>query len=165
METKTTTTLDRAALGWPPGPWDAEPDKAQWTDHDSGLPCLAVRDADEGFWCGYVGVPPGNPWHGVSNDLDDFDFEVHGGVYFAGSYDPEHEDAKNLTRTGPDGQLLEDAGLWWFGFACDNSYDTFPGYVKPAWALGGGVYRTLGYVQRQCALLAEELDQDMEIAP
>ena len=38
METKTYTTIDRAALGWPAGPWDGEPDKVQWPDAATGLP-------------------------------------------------------------------------------------------------------------------------------
>jgi hypothetical protein len=39
---------------WGPGPWMDEPDKIQYPDPETGLPCLAVR-GPLGSWCGYVG--------------------------------------------------------------------------------------------------------------
>src|SRR4051812_43956542 len=50
---------------FPAGPWIDEPDKAQWIDDATGLDCLIVRNRT-GALCGYVGVPPEHPWHGVS---------------------------------------------------------------------------------------------------
>ncbi len=44
---------------WGPGPWQDEPDKAQWLDAGSRLPCLIVR-GPVGALCGYVGLPPGH---------------------------------------------------------------------------------------------------------
>lgn len=44
---------------WPSGPWDGEPDKKQWMDPATGLPCLIHR-GPTGALCGYVGVPPGH---------------------------------------------------------------------------------------------------------
>jgi hypothetical protein len=49
---------------WARGPWDTEPDKAQWQDRATGLPCLIVRSRI-GALFGYVGVLPGHPLHGV----------------------------------------------------------------------------------------------------
>lgn len=49
---------------WGDGPWQREPDKAQWQDEVTGLPCLAVR-GPFGSWCGYVGVVPTHPAHGL----------------------------------------------------------------------------------------------------
>lgn len=81
---------------WPSGEWDREPDKMQWTDEATGLPCLIVRGPVGGL-CGYVGVGPSHPWfrldyshgcpercgkeyceHTPSSRLD-----VHGGVTFS----------------------------------------------------------------------------------
>lgn len=61
MDAREWTYRDRA--GWDAGPWDGEPDKAQWTDEATGLPCLIVRNR-MGALCGYVGVPAAHPWHG-----------------------------------------------------------------------------------------------------
>jgi hypothetical protein len=55
--------VDKA--GWQAGPWNDEPDKIQWQDELTGLPCLIVRGS-VGALCGYVGVNPGHPWHGLS---------------------------------------------------------------------------------------------------
>jgi len=56
-------TVDKSQ--WPRGEWDDEPDKIQWADEITGLPCLAVR-GPVGSWCGYVGVAPGHPLYGVA---------------------------------------------------------------------------------------------------
>jgi hypothetical protein len=48
---------------WGDGPWLQEPDKAQWVDLSSDLPCLAVRQWTFGNWCGYVGIRPGHPYY------------------------------------------------------------------------------------------------------
>jgi hypothetical protein len=53
---------DPARERWAPGPWDDEPDKVQFPDPETGLPCLAVR-GPMGSWCGYVGVGPQHPWY------------------------------------------------------------------------------------------------------
>lgn len=46
--------------GWPAGEWQDEPDKVQWQDAATGLPCLIVRNGS-GALCGYVGVAVGHP--------------------------------------------------------------------------------------------------------
>lgn len=65
---------------WGRGYWENEPDKVQWLDEASGLPCLIVR-GPLGAWCGYVGVPEGHPKHG--QEYDDVGADVHGGLTFA----------------------------------------------------------------------------------
>lgn len=65
---------------WPRGPWDDEPDKKQWRDPASGLPCLIVR-GPSGSLCGYVAVGPDHPAYGKG--YDDVDVTVHGGLTFA----------------------------------------------------------------------------------
>lgn len=65
---------------WGDGAWQQEPDKKQWRDEATGLPCLIVRGPSGGL-CGYVGVAPGHPLHG--KDYDAVDADVHGGLTFA----------------------------------------------------------------------------------
>ena len=42
METKEYRFVDKS--DWDRGPWDDEPDKVQWQDVATGLPCIAVRN-------------------------------------------------------------------------------------------------------------------------
>lgn len=56
METIEYRTADKSQ--WGEGPWTAEPDKRQWRDEATGLPCLIVR-GPHGAFCGYVGVAGG----------------------------------------------------------------------------------------------------------
>lgn len=62
MKTIEYRTKDKSA--WRPGPWQQEPDKVQWKDEETTLPCLIVRN-HSGAWCGYVGVAEGHPLHGT----------------------------------------------------------------------------------------------------
>lgn len=48
---------------WSRGRWNDEPDKKQWLDEVTGLPCLIVR-GPMGSWCGYVGIEPSHPLYG-----------------------------------------------------------------------------------------------------
>lgn len=45
---QTWTTLPDKAGIWGTGPWVGEPDKAQWEDETTGLPCLALRYGPRG---------------------------------------------------------------------------------------------------------------------
>src|SRR5207244_1179897 len=76
---------------WARGQWDIEPDKIQWPDEATGLPCLIVR-GPIGALCGYVGVPKGHPLHGIDysqtipgsqGNRPEGLLNVHGGVTFA----------------------------------------------------------------------------------
>ena len=80
MKTMQYTTVDKST--WGEGPWSDEPDKMQFVDRDTGLPCLIVRNR-VGSLCGYVGVPEGHPLfqHGYDENGG---IEVHGGLTFAG---------------------------------------------------------------------------------
>jgi len=161
METKTYTTIDRAALGWPSGPWDRETDKVQWTDASTGLPCLAVRHWCRGNWCGYVGIPPEHPLYGKLYSEDGVDFDVHGGITFADKCRPGETDAQGICHTPAPG---EPEHVWWFGFDCSHAWDFSPQDVKdeaergyPFTIQSDQHYRTLAYVQQQCAELAGQL--------
>lgn len=60
----TESFVDRS--GWPPGPWDGEPDRAAWTDAGTGLACRIERVPGSGHLAGIVALPPGHPLHGKS---------------------------------------------------------------------------------------------------
>jgi hypothetical protein len=80
MQTLQYNTIDKSS--WPRGEWDREPDKMQWQDKETGLPCLIVRNR-MGALCGYVGVSEDHPDY--QKGYDDFRVEVHGGLTFANS--------------------------------------------------------------------------------
>ena len=159
MQTKTYTTIDRNSLGWPSGEWDGEPDKVQWEDASTGLPCLAVRSPFMGNWCGYVGVTDDHPLHGL--DWEDVDIVAHGGITYAGSCQPEEDESIGICH-------LPDAGepdhVWWFGFDCAHAGDWCPTMAKhqrdrgyPFTKGSGESYKTLEYVKQQCEELASQL--------
>jgi hypothetical protein len=160
METKEYTTIDRAALGWPSGEWDGEPDKVQWPDAATGLPCLAVRNPDHGNWCGYVGVAEGHQAFG--KDYGDVDVEVHGGLTFADACQPAETEARGICHIPSPG---EPDHVWWLGFDCAHAWDYSPRHAMLALRPDGGMfarthmerYRALAYVKRECASLASQL--------
>ena len=148
---------------WPPGEWDHEPDKVQWTDAATGLACLAKRQPNRGHWCGYVGVPPSHPWHGKSyNDLPDYGPNVHGGLTFSDDCQ-EGPPAETICHVPAPG---EPEHLWWFGFDCAHAWDQSPDdHVRalsgdPIWALNyDSTYRSLWYVRSECARLAKQIKE------
>jgi hypothetical protein len=148
---------------WPRGPWDDEPDYAQWRDEATGLPCVARRNERYGHWCGYVGVPPGHPAHGRDYEEEHEtlpELDVHGGLTYAAPCDPEH----GICHVPGPG---EGDDFWWLGFDCGHFMDHQPGLVAMERELGmpgglpppgiSGTYRSLGYVKDECARLAQSL--------
>jgi len=131
--------IDRS--DWKPGPWDGEPDR--WEDRHAGFPVLAVRNS-LGNWCGYVGMPPGHPWHG--RDSDDVDVQVHGGLTYAGKCNGV------ICHVPRDG---EPADVFWLGFDCAHCGDLVPFMFARHGGYPGDVYRDLTYVQKQTRELAE----------
>lgn len=164
MEKKSYTTIDRAANLWPNGPWDDEPDKMQWPDKATGLPCLAVRNPHVGNWCGYVGVPPEHPLHGKAYSA--FDADVHGGLTFADRCDPGEPEATGICHVPGAGEPHD---VWWFGFDCAHYMDYSPRDVVYSQERGypftpdaGAMYRSLRYVQSECRSLAKQLAKQAE---
>ena len=78
MKTITETLVDKS--NWQTGPWQQEPDKKQWLDEETGLPCL-MRRGPSGALCGYVGIAKDHPYYGKEGY--EIDVEVHGGVDLA----------------------------------------------------------------------------------
>lgn len=164
-----TWTFDEAR---PPGvgPWNDEPDKAQWVDEATGYDCLIIRHPARGNLNGYVAVPAGHPAYGMGYDAVEVD--VHGGLTYAefGDFEPVEPGAVMLAR---DGILLRhpepgrSADVWWFGFDCHHAFDlapTFqarmsalPGMPPPVSYLRADVYRTFDYVKAEIESLARQL--------
>lgn len=169
--------LNRRGVSAVDGPWTSEPDKVHWIDPETDMDCLAVRNG-MGAWCGYVGLPPEHPWHGVgySQCLDDCGedwcfqhspearIEVHGGLTFA---DRCHE-----SDQGPGYGICHvplpsrPDDVWWFGFDCSHAGDYAPydaavaaqeGNRHPWRLFEGDAYRDLAYVKAEVASLARQL--------
>lgn len=144
--------------GWPPGPWDNEPDR--WEGRHAGLPVLCVRN-DFGAWCGYVGVPPGHPWR--AGHYDELEVRVHGGLTYCAPCQSNGGPICHVPAPGEPDDVL------WFGFDCNHAGDLAPGQLAgelgrirgevDAWFMfpnvrRGDVYRPLAYVQEQTRGLA-----------
>lgn len=151
MDTKQYTTIDKS--DWPRGPWDEEPDKVQWQDPATGLPCLIDRKDHTGIFCGYVGVPESHPWHGKAYDAA-CELEAHGGVNFADHCDPRATESSGVCHVpGPD----ESDRVWWFGFDCGHAWDVMPAPSVYSLMLADTHYRDLAYVRDQVTQLAAQL--------
>lgn len=141
---------------WGAGPWQDEPDRVEWRSH--GLPCLIVRNMRvTGALCGYVGLPPGHPLHGV--DYSDCpEFEVHGGLTYSNKC-TDHIYHEPLPGESKD--------IWWLGFDCGHHNDIAPrlnalihismGEGRPHWE--GESYRDINYVRGEVERLAAQLKE------
>jgi len=150
MKTIEYTTIDKSK--WGDGPWQNEPDKKQWLDTDTGLPCLIVRNY-HGFLCGYVGVTEGHP--AFKKHYEDIDVEVHGGLTFS-DFCQESADICHIVEPG------ENDRVWWIGFDCDHCFD-----FSPRRSAMYGIryhdhdkfaqYRDINYVSSEVKSLAKQL--------
>lgn len=154
MENRTWTTIDKT--GWADGPWMDEPDKEQWTDPSTGLPCLLKRNARSGALCGYVGVPEGHPWYGVNYATIPV-WAADRELTYSGLCEPGPEDRTICHVPAPG----EPDRVWWLGFHTAGPWDIQPGQdfedTQLGFALmrmGDEVYRDTGYVKSACAALA-----------
>lgn len=147
MQTIEYRTIDKSK--WPRGPWDDEPDKVQWPDEATGLPCIALRNDWSGHWCGYVGVAPGHPEYGQSHD--NVVYSAHGGVNFSAMCPPDADPATDVCHVPGPG---EPDHAWWFGFDCCHAWDRWPADREP---MPHAVYRTLDFVKAECAKLALQI--------
>lgn len=148
-----------------PGPWDDEPDKAQWIDPDTELDCLTVRNGHSGSWCGYVGVLPGHKWHGVEYDkLGEYP-DVHGGLTYSNFCMEGAEEGPGVCHVPAPGRP---ANVWWLGFDCAHAFDLMPtmeARMAELWKTVEDIhpdpypkaYRTFEYVRGECADLARQI--------
>lgn len=150
METKEYRTVDKSE--WIDGPWKQEPDKVQWQDEATGLPCLIVR-GPAGALCGYVGVAEGYRYY--EKDYDDVPAEVHGGLTFADRCSPSDDETKGICHVPGPG---EPDHVWWLGFDCAHSGDLCPSYAGRYGRLSDyETYKSLQYVRNQVTQLAAQL--------
>lgn len=169
-------TVDKAE--WGPGAWQDEPDKRQWADTETGLPCLIVR-GPVGALCGYVGVAPGHPAHGLNYDHwnggDDGErvpltavqeainaLEAHGGLTFARGCGHGDDPAKGICHIPGAG---EPDTVWWFGFDCAHCDDLSPACARRYGFTENEQYRDLAYVEAQVANLARQLARMAQLVP
>jgi len=123
MKTLEYTYKDEEKAEWGDGPWNDEPDKVQFLDEETGLPCI-IKRGPMGAWCGYVGVSKNHPAHGMDYS-EEGSLEVHGGLTFAGACQEhgEGEEADAICHVVEDG---EDDNVWWLGFDCAHGWDLIP---------------------------------------
>ena len=165
MENREYHTEDKST--WGEGPWMNEPDKMQFTDKVTGLPCLIVRN-HAGALCGYVGVPEGHPAYRKHYDHDTLhNINVHGGLTFADHCTKGGSEDRHICHVPAPG---EPDNVWWLGFDCAHLGDICPamdarsrqlGFRSLRVELGHGHkdrYRTVNYVKRQIAKLALQLN-------
>lgn len=150
METKSWTTVDKRE--WERGPWDDEPDKMQWEDETTGLPCLIVR-GPSGALCGYVGVPEGHPWYQVEYDNLESWPDVHGGLTFSGECADSSDESRHICHVPGEG---EPDHVWWLGFDCAHGGDLSPAHSKYYSSSVGESYKGIGYVRSEVTHLAAQ---------
>jgi hypothetical protein len=156
MENRTYHTMDKDKSAWKPGPWQDEPDKEQFSDPETGFPCLVKRNSF-GALCGYVGVAAGHPWY--EKDYDDVDADVHGGLTYSNFCQDDIIESHSICHVPDEG---EPEKVWWLGFDCGHYDDVSPQmeslhYFTPrSDDLFPRVYKTFGYVKAECALLARQ---------
>jgi hypothetical protein len=158
------TNIDKAE--WGPGPWVSEPDKAQWQDPATGLPCLIVRNVCvTGALCGYVGVPELHPYYGKKFTDDDLYLSVHCGLSFSGPCQTHGDMMVSVCHVPAEG---EPDNVWWLGFDCAHAWD-FPPRLNAnivrimgrredsIHEIFGEVYRDFAYVKSEVTKLAAQL--------
>ena len=161
METKEYRTFDKSV--WGDGPWLTEPDKMQWQDEATGLPCLIVRNTRvTGALCGYVGVAEGHP--DFEKGYDNVEVEVHGGLTFAAFCTQSDDEGSHICHKPSPG---EPDHVWWLGFDCSHSGDIAPAmearYRKSPLGptmYGAGweeTYKGFGYVKAEVTRLAAQI--------
>lgn len=150
LVTRSWTNAAGNTLRTHPGPWQGEPDKLQWITA-AGYDALAVRNG-LGAWCGYVGVPPGHPCHGVA--ADDLTLDVHGGVTYTGPCLPEQPPEEGICHVPEPGRPDD---LWWIGWDCVHYGDLIPAVAHIISVRSTGTYRSLPWVRTETEALAVQL--------
>lgn len=155
---------------WGAGPWQDEPDLVEWRHEASGYALLMVRAAGTGSWCGYVGLPPGHPFHGQEyGDVDrSADLPAHGGLTYSG------ECFGRICHVPKPGEVDD---VWWLGFDCAHAGDLSPAMDALIATLPNGGwrdeaghnpddrYRSLDYVRGVTEALAAALLEAGKAAP
>lgn len=172
---------DQAARPGGKGPWLGEADKVSWRDAASGYDCIMLRDTDDGFLCGYVGIPQDHPlWGWDANAVPpDIGIDVHGGLTYSRLCEEGPSPTRRLAVEArrichvtlrpavyhpvehATDHRVEDSHAWWFGFSCDHAYDLIPNdglnsSVSKSSEIAR-IYRDDAYVVRETIALAAQL--------
>jgi len=130
-----------------------EPDKIQYEDEETGLPCLIVR-GPHGALCGYVAVEADHCLFEKDHDCVDYELvDVHGGLTFSSKCSPREGGLGICHAPSKD----ESDNVWWFGFDCAHSGDYCPSYPDGLGIHGYETYKNIVYVQNQVKQLAKQL--------
>lgn len=125
MQYREYRTINKSS--WGDGAWQTEPDKVQFKDEATGLPCLIVRVPHSGHLCGYVGVAEGHNLYGKDYDdvkrADGEYIDAHGGLTFANKCRPSESEDRGICHVPDPG---EPDHVWWFGFDCAHLGDLSP---------------------------------------
>ncbi|MBW8308063.1 MAG: hypothetical protein K0M45_00215 [Candidatus Paracaedibacteraceae bacterium] len=120
-------------VGWPAGEWHNEPNCILWIDRGTGLKCVIFRHYYYGTLSGYIYAPlSALP---ESEDYNDLDLEVHGGVTY--------------------GEVYQDSYI--IGFDCAHLNDFCPGISKLI--IQERQYRNVDFVRSQCESLARQIKE------
>lgn len=168
MEEKEYHNRTEEKASWGHGPWIAEPDKVQFVDKVTGLPCLIVRN-QLGALCGYVGVDENHPWYGVDYDscpqsCDEeccthrpvLCIDVHTELTFSDFCHDQAPEESGICHVPEEG---EPDHVWWFGFDCAHAWDYIPGMKRFSEEVidERNTYKDISFVKDQCAKLAKQL--------
>lgn len=132
---------------WGPGPWQDEPDRLEWRDPATKLPCMIIRN-HQGALCGYVGVPPGHKY--FKEDYNDVPVSVHGGLTYGA------ECSGHICHVPEPG---EPDHVWWLGFDCGHAGDISPAFTHLNLSQYGWEqhYRDVEYVRAEVTQLAKQV--------
>lgn len=132
---------------WARGPWDGEPDKRQWTDEATGLPCLIVR-GNSGALCGYVGVRKDHPAYGKAFYAISVDAQWQ---LSYSCWDRDNGYDLSICHGGADAQ-----DIWWLGFCCGQA-GSRENFLFGGIARNDGAYKCIDSVAAEVRALATEL--------
>ena len=135
---------------WPAGPWHDEPDRIDWVDPVTGVPCMMRRN-DFGAWCGYVALPPTHPWAKLSRDEMAPYPHCHGGLSFNDHWEDWNPENGDRYRDVDIGTTLP-----WIGFDCHHGLDLGPALLSDH-SDENRVYRDVQYVTAEVVYLAQHV--------
>lgn len=138
---------------WPIGQWTTEPDKIQWQDEETGMPCLIVRTR-RGALCGYVGVAENHPAFQINYDDVQPHPDVHGGLTFS-DFCQIGAGEQGICHIPGEG---EPDRIWWLGFDCAHGWDVVPGLGIQFYQADSS-YKDIEYVKTECQILAKQLKE------
>jgi hypothetical protein len=149
---KTWTFIDKSS--WGEGKWNTEPDKAQWTDSETSLICLIVRQPNHGALCGYVGVNQSHPYFELDYLTDEIEsLQIHGGITFT-DFCQEDNKEFGICHIPQPGQSDK---VWWIGFDCCHAGDICPGYAWVMRTRDWQTYKDFDYLKAEVKSLAHQL--------